>query len=149
MMRRTKKIGKVVSLAASEERRFGEQTGRSQNDLNQQLTKLGELNAYRHNYAEANPGLAGASAAHWKDYQTFLQRLDDAVASQQQVIQQGEQNLEAHRRRWMVKRQKLESLQRVLEKSQRRDAAYEARLEQKRLDDLPNNCDSILKPRSR
>ena len=149
MKRRTKKIGKVVSFAASEERRFGEQAGQSQQKLNKQIAKLGELNSYRQDYASKNPAITGASAAHWKDFHMFLHRLDQAVISQQHLVKQGEQNLESHRRRWLAKRQKLESLQRVLDKSVRRDTLYLERLEQKLLDDLPNAVDSILKPRSR
>lgn len=77
----------------------------------------------------------------------FLHRLDQAVTSQQHLVKQGEQNLESHRKRWLAKRQKLESLQRILDKSVHRDAIYLARLEQKLMDDLPNAVDSILKPR--
>ena len=146
MTRRTKKIEKVVSLATSEERRFGEQAGRSQQSLNAQLNRLGELNAYRHSYSKKQPLVSGASAAHWKDYQSFLQRLDHAVQSQNQIIRECEQNVAIHRERWMVKRQKLESLERVFDKSKQRDAVYQARLEQKQMDDLPVNTDSIMKP---
>ncbi len=149
MKRRTQKIDRVVSLAAGEERRLGEETGRSQRGVNEQLERLGELNAFRHNYANKDPGVSGVSAAHWKDYQSFLQRLDNAVVSQKQIIRDCEQNLEMHRKRWLVKRQRLESLERVLEKCRDRDAVYEARLEQRQQDDLPCNSDSILKPHRR
>ena len=146
MKRRTKKIEKVVSLAAAEEKSFGAQAGQSQRSLNEQLERLGELNAFRQNYRTKNPATSGVSAVRWKDYQNFLQRLDRAVYSQQQIIRDCEQNATAHRKRWMLKRQKLESLERVLEKCQQSDANYEARLEQKRQDDLPNNANPMMKP---
>lgn len=149
MKRRTKKIDKVVSLAAAEEKSFGQQAGKSQQSLNDQLDRLGELNAYRHNYRNDNPALSGVSAVRWTDYQNFLQRLDRAVYSQQQIIQDCEQNVEVHRKRWMVKRQKLESLERVLEKCQQQDAVYEARLEQKQLDDIPFGGNPLMKPGDR
>lgn len=139
MKRPTKKIGKVVSLTAAQERRLSEETGRSQRGLDEQLERLGELNAFRHNYAKKNPAISGVSAVHWNDYQSFLQRLDNAVVSQQQIIRDCERNLEVHRKRWMQKRQRLESLERVLEKCRDRDAIFEARLEQRQLDDLPLN----------
>lgn len=139
MRNRTKKIGKVASLAAAEERRFGEQAGRSQQQLNEQLDRLGELNAFRHNYAQQNAGATQVSSAHLKDYQNFLHRLDTAVRAQQQIVRDCEQNLATHRQRWMVKRQKLESLERVLARYQAEDTAREDKLEQKRLDDLPNS----------
>ncbi len=144
MKKRTKKISKVVSLAASQERRFGEETGASQHRLNEQLTRLGELNAYRQSYRQKSPAATGMSAAHWHDYQSFLQRLDLAVESQQQIIRNCERTFEAHRQRWMVKRQKLESLERVLDKYRTADAVYAARIEQKQLDSLPNRTRSIF-----
>ena len=149
MKRQTKKIKKVVSLAASEEKTFGEQAGRSQQALNDQMERLGELNAFRQNYRNKNPATSGVSAVRWKDYQNFLQRLDRAVYSQQQIIHDCEQNVAAHRKRWMLKRQKLESLERVLEKCQQRDANYEARLEQKQQDDVTYGGNSLMKPGDR
>jgi len=135
---RTRKISKVASLAAAEERRFGEEAGRSQRQLNEQLERLGELNAFRHNYASKNPGATQVNSAHLKDYHDFLHRLDVAVKAQQQIVRDCEQNVATHRQRWMVKRQKLESLERVLARYEAEDNAYQDRLEQKLLDDLPN-----------
>ncbi len=137
MKRRTRKIDKIVSLAASEERRLGEEAGRSRRRLDKQLARLGELNAYRHTYATKAPEGSSVSAAQWQDYQGFLRRLDGAVQAQQQIVNDCEQNLEAHRQRWLVKRRRLESLERVLEKYRQADRAWEDRLEQKALDDLP------------
>jgi flagellar export protein FliJ len=46
--------------------------------------------------------------------------------------------LETHRQRWIAKRQRLESLQRVLEKYEDQELTQEARRDQKLLDELPN-----------
>lgn len=138
MRKRTQKIGKVVSLAASEERRYGEQTGRSQRHLNEQVQKLGELNAFHQNYSKKSPTSGAVSAAHLQDYHSFLDRLGRAVRSQQQIVQDCEKSVEVHRQRWMVKRQKLESLERVMEKYRDQEIVADARLEQKKQDDLPS-----------
>lgn len=137
MRRRTHKIAKVATLAASEERRFGEIAGRSRQHLDAQVDRLGELNAFRHDYAKKNSTSTAMSSAHLKDYHDFLHRLDTAVKAQQQVVRDGEQNLETHRKRWIAKRQRLESLRRVLDRYQEEDNLHNARMEQKRLDDLP------------
>lgn len=139
MKQRSRKIGKFTALAASEERRFGEQAGRSQRELNDQLNRLGELNAFRHNYARSGVGHDGVSAAHWQDYQSFLGRLDKAIRAQQQIVQDCEQTLASHRQRWLAKRRKLESLERVLDKYKAQENAYVEKLEQKMLDELPNS----------
>lgn len=141
MKKRTHKIDKIVSLAAAEERSLGAQAGRSRKYLDEQLERLGELNAFRHNYALKNSASDGVSAAHWKDFQNFVNRLDAAVTAQQQIIRDGERNLETHRQRWLAKRQRLESLERVLDKYKDQDRAYESRLEQKSADEL-----STLRP---
>ncbi|MEL7186148.1 MAG: flagellar export protein FliJ [Pseudomonadota bacterium] len=134
MKRRSDKLKKVVTLAATEEREFGAATGRSQQLLSEQQDRLGELNAFRQSYAERDVG--EVSAMQLKDYHSFLSRLDTAVKTQQQIVNDCEQNLEVQRQRWTVKRQKRESLERVLEKSREREAVFQERLQQKLMDDL-------------
>jgi len=137
MRSRSGKLSKIVSIAASEERHHGAVVGRYRRDLEDHMDRLGELNAYRHSYAEHSRSVKTVGAAQWKDYHTFIDRLDRAVKSQQQIIRDSEQSLESHRRRWMAKRQRLESLQRVLENYRKDEVRHAERLEQRALDDLP------------
>lgn len=99
--------------------------------------KLGELNAYRENYAARARDTDRVNSAHFKDYQNFLTRLDQAVRSQQQVVNDCRKNLEVFRRRWLVKRQRVESLERVQERYRQQELSYADRVEQRALDDLP------------
>ncbi|MDH3533252.1 MAG: flagellar export protein FliJ, partial [Gammaproteobacteria bacterium] len=122
MRKRSRKISKIVALARSEEQRAGAATGKSRRQLEEQLARLGELNAYRFSYAGRSKSLEKVNSAHWKDYQNFLQRLDQAVASQQQIVKDAEKNLELYRQRWLAKRQRLESLQKVLDRYQVEEA---------------------------
>jgi flagellar FliJ protein len=138
---RSTKIGKIVTLAKSEEQRLGSEIGRSRNRHNEQLARLGELNAYRHSYMERSRAPGDTSSAHWKDYQNFIGRLDHAVRTQQQIVRDSELSLEKHRQRWCVKRQRLESLQRVLESYRGEEASSEERLRQRALDDMPPSPD--------
>lgn len=137
MKKRSNKISKIVSLASAEEKRFGAATGKSRRNLEEQMARLGELNAYRHGYAELSQSAGGVNSAHWKDYQSFMRRLDQAVKSQQQIVKDSEQNLDIHRRRWLAKRQRLESLQRVLDSYRAEETLHSERLQQRALDDLP------------
>lgn len=136
MKSRSGKIGKIVAIAEADERRVGQQASRSQQRLEEQLARLGELNAYRRNYAGRTSTDSVVSSAHWQDYQSFLNRLDTAVKAQQQIVQDCERKLAAHRQRWMAKRQRVQSLERVVDKYQAEERRHEARREQKRLDDL-------------
>ena len=74
---------------------------------------------------------------HWKDYQNFLFKLDQAVRSQQQIVQDCERSLESHRQRWLQKRQRLESLQKVQNRYLKEAEIRDDRREQRVLDDLP------------
>ena len=112
-------------------------TGKSQRQLDEQTARLGELNAYRHNYADLSKSMQSTSSVHLKDYQNFLTRLDQAVRSQQQIVTDSAQNLEAHRRQWLAKRQRLNSLQRVLERYEDEEHQFLERQQQKIQDDLP------------
>ena len=146
MRSKATKLAKILSLEAAEERRRGLATGKSQRQLEEQLTKLGELNAYRHNYASLSQSLGNINSAHWKDYQSFLQRLDQAVQSQQQIVTDSEHNLEAHRRRWLAKRQRLDSLQRVLDRYEQEENQYRERQQQRIQDDMPRVDNPYRKP---
>lgn len=136
MVKRSQKIGKFVTLAEAEARRSGELTGRSQSELHTQLDRLGELSAHRDNYGDKVGGIADIDSAHLKDYQNFLTRLDRAVRSQRQIVKDCEKNLELHRRRWMEKRKRLESLEQVLKRYQHEEALQEQRRDQRLLDDM-------------
>lgn len=138
MKSRSRKIGKIARLAAAEERRYAQLAGRSRKHLEEQQERLGELNAFRHTYAKKSAASSTLSSAHWQDYQKFLHRLDTAVRAQQQIVRDGERILETHRQRWIAKRQRLESLKRVLEKYEDEELTQEARRDQKLLDELPN-----------
>ena len=79
MKKRSNKFSKLVSLASAEESRAGALTGRSRKKLEEHLARLGELNAYRRGYAELARSMSDVDSAHWKDYQSFMARLDQAV----------------------------------------------------------------------
>lgn len=144
MKTRSRKLGKIAHLAASEERRFAQLAGRARQHLDEQKQRLGELNAYRQDYAAKSADASMLSSAHWQDYRTFLSRLDKAVKAQQQIVNDSEQRLENIRQQWIAKRRRLESLERVLEKCRAEERIAASRREQKRLDELPNSQSSFL-----
>ena len=140
MKKRSDRIRKIVALAALEERRESIAVGHSQQELDSAVERLDELNRYRSEYTARTPAGAG-SALRWSDYQSFLARLDQAVTAQREVILDGERNVAAHRRRWMVKRRRLNSLERVLERYRGEERVAAERLAQKRLDEFKRRDD--------
>lgn len=128
---------KILSVAEAEERSLAMQTGKAQKKMLEENRKLGQLNAFRENYVAKARSANTLNSAHWKDYQSFLSRLDHAVRSQQMVVDDCSKNLEQHRRRWLEKRQRVETLERVQDRYRQQEVAHADRVEQRALDDLP------------
>lgn len=139
MKKRSKRIGKVVDIAESEERQQCRAVGKSQRNLDDEVNRLEELKAYRQSYMQRPAPHNGISKIRWQDYQLFLRRLDQAVSAQEQLVKDGERNRDAHRRRWMVKKQRLDSLERVVERYRKADDAEIERELQRTMDELPTS----------
>lgn len=137
MKRRSDKFAKVASLAVAEEQRAGQGASRSLQHLEEQLARLGELNAFQQAYLNRKIENSTMNSAHWQDYQRFLKRLETAVGAQQQIVRDCERSLASHRRRWMASRQRCEALEKLIDKQLTRERQHDARQEQKRLDELP------------
>ena len=128
-------------MAATEERRECRQMGLAQKRLDHEISQLDKLHEFRCEYQHKNIPTGHVSSARWQNYQKFLQRLDQAVTAQKQQVLTGKQNRDAHRKRWMAKRQRLESLERIVERYRASEKADAERQLQKALDDLPGRED--------
>ena len=134
--KRSDRMRKLAELARTEERRECERMGRAQQALDQEIRRLDELTAYRREYTSRFDHAADVSPVRWQDYQNFLRRIDQAARDLEQQIQAGRDARDAHRRRWLVKRQKLESLESVVDRYRRNERHAEERKQQKAIDDL-------------
>ena len=135
MRRRTARMHKVFLLAETEEKQQCRAMGNSQRSLDDEINRLAELKAYRQSYG-ARCAEGAYNSMQWKDYQSFLQRLDQAVAIQTQVVMDGRQKRDTQRSRWMTKRRKVESLERVVDRFRQQEIQSEERGEQKTSDEL-------------
>ncbi|MEO1244397.1 MAG: flagellar export protein FliJ [Pseudomonadota bacterium] len=134
--RRSVRIQRLVDMAAAEESRLAQAFGKLNAELESRRSQLGELNAFRQTYSSASARQSGANSAHWKDYQNFRSRLDQAVSAQQQFVRDSEQGVDAARERWLHQRQRLESLRKVLDRYRGEEQLRQMRSEQKQQDDL-------------
>ena len=135
MKRRSGRFEKIVTLAAAAERSESVALGRARRALDEAVDRLGELERYRHEYAAGQRPGDEVSAVRWADFQAFLGRLDEAVNTQRQVIRDGEQSVDRHRRRWMIQRTRLDSLYRVLDGYRLKERLAAERRQQRALDD--------------
>ena len=134
-MKRSERIDAIRSVAEHEEREYSKRLGAAQQALTAATQKLAELDAYRREYRATTVVPSGSSAAAWQEHNRFLQRLDQAVAAQQAIVQEGEAVREKHRRQWMAKRQRLESLSRAVDRYQGAEQLAQDRRDQRVQDD--------------
>jgi len=132
---RSQRIQRLVDIAAAEERRLATSFGKVNAELRSQQSQLGELHAYRQTYSTAAPGTAVSHSAHWKDYQNFRARLDQALSAQQQLVSDAEQAAATARQIWMRQRRRLESLKKVRERYLSDERLRKDRAEQKQQDE--------------
>ncbi len=137
MKKRSSKLVKIIALAEAEERRCGAATGEYRRQLEEQRARLNELDSYQRTYRDKPTGMTGLPAARLKDYQSFLDRLDRALDAQRQIVSDSEQKLEIHRRQWQAKRQRLQSLERALDRYRQEERQHAERQQQRIDDDRP------------
>lgn len=136
-MKRSQRMDVIRSVAEHEELEERKIMGKSQRLLDDAAERLADLRGYRERYASGQRPTSGAAAVRWQDFHRFLSRLDQAIAEQELVVRDGRQRREAHRKTWMVKRQRLESLTRIIDRFKREEAEADVRQTQKQQDALP------------
>ena len=134
-MKRTERMKNLQSVAEHEERRQSKALGAAQRQLAESKARLEELERYRREYAASMQARSGSPAIHWQEHHRFLQRLDEAIAAQTAIVRDGQARREAHRRQWVQKRRRLDSLARVVERCESDDLRDADRREQRESDE--------------
>ena len=137
MKKKSERIHRVLELAETEERRECQNMGRAQKRLDDEINRLNELEAYKKSYQRKPHPESKLSSISFQNRWNFLRRLDQAVSGQKEQVLSGQQNRDAHRRRWMVTRQRIESLERVIDRYRKAEDVETERQLQKTLDDRP------------
>lgn len=105
---------------------------------NDARNKLGLLQQYREEYAlrfrlAAQEGLG---QPEWRNYQDFLDRLDDAIAQQYEVVSQQERSTAAGQTAWQQQRAWLKTFDTLAQRHYANEAKIESRQEQKVQDEF-------------
>lgn len=96
--------------------------------------RLAELARYASEYAPPAQGIT--SAAQLLNRQAFRERIDDAIARQQQAVEQTRANCDLERTRLVLASRDSKVLERLAASYRTREARAAERKEQKEIDDL-------------
>ena len=100
-------------------------------------SKLQMLQQYRDDYAARFRDAArnGLAPHEWRNYQAFLDRLDEAIEMQGKVVTQQEKNTFAGQLHWKQQQKKLKAMDTLSERHFARENALALRSEQKMQDE--------------
>lgn len=100
--------------------------------------KLDLLSEYREEYARRFQATAqqGMSPLQWKNFQDFLNRLDDAIGQQRLVVAHSSSNTAAGQDHWREQRIRLKAIDTLSVRHRSAELSLELRREQKLTDEI-------------
>lgn len=136
-MKSSQKLRPVARVAQQQERDAARQLGDHMRQLEQQQKQLDDLISYRASY-EANYLAAtqtGLSVAQMQDYQVFLNRLDNAITQQRQVVTGSSRDRDRCQANWQGAHGHSKMIDKVVEKRQHAEKQQHEKQEQRESDD--------------
>lgn len=129
-MSRTDRLDTVRQVAQRKTEQAATGLSQAREQLNHQKGQLLQLKAYRKEYSDklANSGPMGVT--QMLEFRRFIARLDEAVKSQEQVVENFRQQLDRARGDWVKLRAKEQAVETLIERNQQMDMKRSDRLEQ-------------------
>lgn len=131
-------LNMLIELAQQETERAAKWLGAALRVREESGQKLDLLQGYRDDYAkrcESNL-VDGISTTHFNNFRGFMQKLDDAIHSQQKVVREAGLRADEARAAWMRCEQKKMSFVTLVSRSAKASAQHELRRDQKQNDEL-------------
>ena len=100
--------------------------------------KLDMLQNYRDDYAERFRAAAqnGLTQGQWRNYQSFLDRIDEAIVAQKKAVAQQVQRTESGKTNWQQQRMKLKAFDTLSDRHFASENAREMKQDQKAQDEF-------------
>ena len=144
-MKKSQRLEPVITVAKNREQKAAQAVGESRRILARNEAKLAELLAYRQEYAKRyeDTGRDGMEIHRLNEFRQFLKRLNDAIASQRELIKIKQSELEKKNSTWSETRIKHKSIDKIAT----RHRTEELRDEDCRQQDDSDDRSQHIKPR--
>ena len=131
-MKRSQRIKTIVEIKAAQEKSALEALGAAQRKLQEMQAQVDSLKNYRLEYQAkfTQLGQAGTSVVHLQEFRAFMDKLDKAIAGQEQALSECETLLMAKRKLWEGMHHRTQSLQKVCDSALAAELKQEDKLEQ-------------------
>jgi len=132
-----KRFASLKRLAEWKERDAAARFGRQRRERDAALQRLEELRLYHREYLERylSAGRDSGSVARMREYQSFIDKLEAAIAEQERIVAQLEEVCELARHAWTSEYTNAQSMSHVLQKKCEQAEREQLRNEQRQLDD--------------
>jgi flagellar FliJ protein len=132
MIKKSQRIKTIVEIKAAQERGALEALGASQRKLLAAQAQVDSLRKYRQEYQDSfkQRGDVGVSVVQLLEFRSFMDKLDKAIAGQEQALDACAADLVAKRKIWEGLHYRTQSLQKVCNSALAAELKQEGRLEQ-------------------
>ena len=134
----SQQLERVAQFEREKEQRTAQSFRQAQAFVNQQRQKLANLEQYRLDYLKniQQTGRAGVGAKHYHQHLSFVGKLDNACAQQNQHISQAVLAADQRKRQWLEQQQRCKAVEMLLEKRRMEAARKEEKAVQDLLDEF-------------
>ncbi len=140
-MRKSTAIQTLIELASKESDAAAENLGRKIRTAGELEQKLALLMQYRNDY-EARfhaSRTEGVTIAGYRNFQSFLGKLDVAIESQQRIVKEAQKHVADGKKAWQEAERKKMSYSTLSERQQKEILRKEMKREQKQTDEFVTN----------
>jgi flagellar protein FliJ len=130
-------INTLIELATNECDKAAQELGKSIRIADETGGKLALLLQYRDDYAarfQTNQA-EGLTITGYRNFQLFLDKLDQAIIGQQQIVRESQKRVEECQRAWQAAEHKRMSFDTLAERKRKEAQREETRRDQKQMDE--------------
>jgi flagellar FliJ protein len=130
----------LIDLARQENEAASRRLGSAQRQLDDARQKLALLEQYRDDYATRGTSrlASGINSEHLNNYWSFMQKLEQAIAGQQKIVEETHHRHTQARTEWQESERKKQSFMTLAARSEKTALQRENRHDQKQNDEFAN-----------
>ena len=134
-MKKSQRLQVIVDLKANQEKKSLDALGVAQSRKQQKEVQLKSLKEYRQDYLQKNGQVLkkGVSIVRLMEFRAFMEKMDKAVASEEQLLTSIEQEIASLRKNWEIAHITTKNMQKVQNSartSEQKEAEKKEQLEQ-------------------
>lgn len=133
----SKRFKPIQKIASHKERKAAAALGESLKQREAARQRLEDLRQYRAEYLERFAGATrnGLSGSQIMEYQVFINKLETAIAQQEEIVNQSQQDCDSSKADWRGRYTKSKAMESVLGRMKKAELNSERKKEQSEMDE--------------